>query len=117
MNGGYALIDLSKYDLTYDVDEASALENANELSKEEFDELILKFKNAKNNGKPIVVKTEGLYDESSLGGTFFIGNCYITSALVAFAYNDINDNALRYIAIFKHDNKYYIASVPRLWMY
>ena len=116
LNGGYILLDLTKYTLTYNVESADDIANATEITKDEFDTIKKVFDTSLNTGKPIVVKTSALYDSDNQKGVMFVGNVFNGSYIIAFGYDDFADAKRLYIAIFKYDSKYYIAVVDSLWM-
>ena len=116
LNGGYILLDLTKYVLENEVTDAVDIGDAVELTKDEFDNLKKVFDTSLNTGKPIVAKTGKLYDSTFQKGIMFVGNVYNDDDVIAFGYDDFVDAKRLYIAIFKYDSKYYIAVVDSLWM-
>lgn len=112
MNGGYILLDLSNYDLSQSLD-TDHLDEANELTKDEYDKLISLFKYSQKSGKPILVKTGLLYDGNE-NLTFYIRNytfgTFTGNEALIFTYTKSTDNDTNvYVALFKYsDGKYYL---------
>lgn len=106
MNGGYALLDLIKYDLRSSIIEsADDLENAVELTEREYNEIILLIENSYEHSKPLIVKAF-LYDSTQICQPLSFHrkttNAYISS------YRDVEDKEEQYLVISKINNKYYI---------
>ena len=110
------ILDFTSYNLEHDISSASDIADSNEITKEVFDEIQAKFKDAQDNFKILAVKVTALYDDVDTNG-LVIANDIINSNgnFSSLSYYDFANNNMKEITAYKYSDKYYVSVTSTGW--
>ena len=108
MTGGYILLDLTKYNLEDLISSVDDLSEDYEISKDDFDAIMKKCKLSYNTAKPLFIKANQLYDNSSQKNVNTSNIFYDIDICVIPYINMASSETNMFIHLKKYDGKYYI---------
>ena len=114
------ILDFSSYDISNNIASESDLDDAQEITKDEYDNFIALINKAIADNKPIYYKIgdTGLYDRSDMAG-FFVASMYDFDGYVfAIPYHDFSSGSFANmcVAITTYNDKYYVICADTPWM-
>lgn len=110
------ILDFTDYDLSKDISSADNISEANEITKEKFDEIQAVFKDCQDNFKMLGIKTNAMYDDIDMKGLVIATNIINTmNQYSSVIYYDFADNIIKEITIYTHSGKYYVSVTSGGW--